>query len=61
MVSELSLKMASNNILQPQLPHFNSSNYNHWNKQIKVLFSYQNLSEAVEIGYVKPENQEILP
>ncbi|XP_077237192.1 uncharacterized protein LOC143878863 [Tasmannia lanceolata] len=51
--------MASN-MLQPQLPRFNSKNYNQWSIQMKVLYGSQDLWDIVETGVEDPEDQAAL-
>ncbi|XP_077217878.1 uncharacterized protein LOC143852380 [Tasmannia lanceolata] len=52
--------MASNNMLQPQLPRFNSKNYNQWSIQMKVLYGSQDLWDIEETGVEEPEDQAAL-
>eukprot|EP00268_Persea_americana_P007560 TRINITY_DN12834_c0_g1_i6.p2 TRINITY_DN12834_c0_g1~~TRINITY_DN12834_c0_g1_i6.p2 ORF type:complete len:298 (+),score=63.45 TRINITY_DN12834_c0_g1_i6:1502-2395(+) len=52
--------MASNNMLQPQLPRFSGKNYNQWSIQMKVLYGSQDLWDIIETGFEEPADTSAL-
>jgi hypothetical protein len=50
--------MASNNMVQPQVPCFAGKNYNKWSIQMKAFFGSQDLWDIVESGFDVMDNVE---